>query len=118
MFRTTSEAAVEAKLTTLQVIHLKNGESIIEYSSRILELVSELKCTGHAASRIEQNLLLLLGLPTELEVTLKSIMGAEDDFHEAVSKLWVREFFIKQLEDKIESVLAVHKNNLGRKCFS
>lgn len=43
MFRAVSEAAVDAKLTTVQNIFLDKSESNTEYSNRILESVSELE---------------------------------------------------------------------------
>lgn len=50
MFKVILGAEVDAKLTTLQSIHIKKVESFIEYSNRIFELVSKVECTGHAPS--------------------------------------------------------------------
>lgn len=87
MFQALSEAAVDAKLTTLRSILLKKDEPIIEYSNRILKLVSELECAGCATSRIEQKPVLLCGLPTQLIFKVELVLRFENDLRKADSKL-------------------------------
>lgn len=53
VFQAISEAALNAKLKTLENIHLGRGKSIIEYSNWNLELVSDVESAGHASSEIE-----------------------------------------------------------------
>lgn len=45
---TVSEAGVDSKLSALQNKSLGKGETVIEYSNRILELVTNLEFAEHA----------------------------------------------------------------------
>lgn len=55
MLKVVSEAATNAELTMHQNTGLTNGEIIVEYSNKILELVSQPECAGYSVSRAEKN---------------------------------------------------------------
>lgn len=66
---------------------------------------------------MEQKGAFLRGLPTEYDVAVESIMRAEDEFHEAVSRLMVRGPCIGQTEDNTESAVVMPNRNSEKKWF-
>lgn len=49
-----SEAEIDAMLTNLQNIKLAKRESVVEYSSLIMGVISELESAGHTVTNIEK----------------------------------------------------------------
>lgn len=102
MFQVVSEATVNAELSQLQTISLNKGEAIVEYSNRIMELVSGLKCAGHSITSIKQKRGLLRGLPEKFDVAAEVIMSARSDYHLALSKLIDRETRLQEMKSAPE----------------
>lgn len=66
-----NEASIDAKLSQRQSVTLKKGEHVVEYSSRILGLVSVLENAGHVMTEVEQRQALLRGLLKDDDVPVK-----------------------------------------------
>lgn len=94
-----------------------NGETIIEYSYRIMELVTELVCIGHATFNVDQKPALLRRLRTVIDVIAGTIMTSQYEFHEVVTKLIVRKSCIKQIVDKTEAARTVRSEKSERETF-
>lgn len=118
-FKSVSEASTDAKLSRLQAVVLKKGEHIVEYSKRILGLVSELENAGHVVSEVEQERALLRGLPKDYDVTVETVMSFKHAYSEAVPKLIVREIRLRDAEDATPLALATTTPawKQSRKCF-
>lgn len=79
-------------------------------------MVSEFEFAGHASSKIEQKLALLQGLPAVFYVTAETILAAQYEFHEAVSKLIARKFRIKPHKDNPEAAVFMRNEKKRFKC--
>lgn len=79
MFQSVAEAAIYAKLSQLWAIFRYKVKNIVEYSSRIVGLVGELKSVGYDESNIEQKHGLLRGLREDYDVTAETIVSPEHD---------------------------------------
>lgn len=69
IFNEISTAAVSARLAMFEIIKLPKGETIVECSNLVLEMVSTLECPGHNVSKVETKRALLKGPRGELHVT-------------------------------------------------
>lgn len=78
-------ATIDSKLTLLQAIRLKKGEKIVEYSNQIIELVGKIESSGHSVSEIEKKRALLRGLPSDYDITTKTIMSIFLVYQETVA---------------------------------
>lgn len=59
----------------------------MQYSSRILRLISELKNAERLVSETDRESALLLGLPRDYEVTVVAVMSLERTYNDAVAWL-------------------------------
>lgn len=118
MFQAVSEASIDAKLSALQSIRLDKGEKVVGYSNRILDLVNELESAGHQVSEVEKKRALLRGLTSEFDVTAETIMDGKHSYHEAVSKLIIRETRIQDTAEKEEKAFVANGDNKNKKCYS
>ena len=116
-FQVVSETAIDSKLMQLQAISMNKGESVVEYSSRIIGLVSELENAGHKISVVEQRRALLRGLPKEFDVTAEAALGAELTYHDVVARLIIRETRLKALDEAPEKALMTLTKK-DRRCFN
>lgn len=115
--KSVSGGSIDAKITMFQNIQLSKSETKVEYSNRILKLISELECAGYNIFRAEKKRVMLKGLSRAIDVTTETFMASDCNFHEAISKLIVRESCIKQLKEKIESSLVARGVKFGRTCY-
>lgn len=115
-FQTASEASIEAKLTLLQEMKFAKSESVVDYSSRILGLVSELESAGPKVTNIKKRRALSRGLPKEFDVTSEAVVKMNDSHIDAVLKLILRETRLKSLDNAPEQVLLT-KAKMLIKCF-
>lgn len=58
----------------LQSIRYDQGETLIEYTNRVEELVSKLECAEHVVSKVENKKVLLRGFLGEFDVTAKTVL--------------------------------------------
>lgn len=98
MFQAVSEAAVDSKLCQFQAMTLGISEEFIQFSNRVLELVSELRSSRHQVSTMEQKRASLRGLSKDFDVAAETIMSGNYSYDEAVAKLMIRETKIQDVE--------------------
>lgn len=89
-FLAVSKAAIDAKLSKLQTIRLQNGEKIVIYSNRILELFGELESAGPKISQLEVKRALLRRLIKHYDVTVEATKGTALYYNVTIASLIVR----------------------------
>lgn len=107
-----SEVAIDSKLTRSQIIQLEKRKKVVEYSSRLKALLNMLEYAGFAVLEIEQKHTLVRGLAAELYVTIRTIICAESNFQQAVSRYVVRELRLQQSDIIVNKALVMR---LGKK---
>lgn len=70
------EVRIDAKLSRLSSMQLKKEQYFLEYSTRILGWLLELKIFGHVVLEIEQKEKRFRGLPGEYDVAARTIMSS------------------------------------------
>lgn len=95
----------DARLTSLQALTLKRGEHIVEYLSRLIELVSKLEGAGYSVSEMDRKHTLLRGLPNEYDVIVEVIRALEHTYSHSVAKLMVSETRALENEGSRETAL-------------
>lgn len=117
MLAAVSKAALDAKFLRLQNIHLRKDESIVDYTSRILEVVRQLEEVGRpfqdrtkaSFAHRSANWLWCDG---------ETIMSVTMEYHEVVEKLIVWETRLKTPEDQPSAAILTHVRGPGKKCYT
>lgn len=117
-FQTVNEAAIDSKLFKLQALTLKKDKNIVDYSSRLVELIIEMDGVGHSVIMMEQKRALPYGLPKEYNVTVEAITAMEHTYNQTVVKPIVRKTRMQDSEESNEQALVTMTNQEKRNCFS
>lgn len=88
---------MDAKLSQLQMLALRETEKIVEYNNRLRKLVNDVQDWGRTLSRAKQNHALLRGMPKSFDLTKKSTINNGCDYHSSVAKLIVRETRLQEI---------------------
>lgn len=89
---------IDMKFSQLQAVVRNKRKQIVEYTIRILKLVSKLESTELVVSKVERKRMLLRGKAEDFDVTVESIMSCKHIYSEDVSRLIVRESSLGKYE--------------------
>lgn len=118
MYKSTSEANVDAYLSKYQSINTETSETVMSYASKLRELENKLAEIGSPVTDKEKRRALLRGLREELNVTAEVIRATDKSLVESISLLVVQEETNEKKEDKIENYdSAFIVNKKERRCY-
>lgn len=92
-------------------MQLNKGETIVAYSNRIVDLISELESAVHNISELENKLTLLRGLPKDFEVKAETLLVKKYNPYKAVSRIIVRETRLHDSQIVEGKALLTHKKS-------
>lgn len=111
-----TDAAIDAKLTQWQAVVLLKGEQNVEYSRRFFGLVAESDSAAHAVLKVENERVLLRGMPKDYDMNDGVIMSLPHGYGAAVSKVIVRKFRLRMTEDVLPLVLVTSARHEQKSC--
>lgn len=85
LYHALSKAAIEAILSRLQQIKMRNGTSIIKSTTRIDGLVNELHSEGPHVSALEKKQAFLSGLNDNFKIIVQTIRTSNTSYTDNVS---------------------------------
>ena len=91
MYKTVSEARIDAYIVQFQQLKMKPTEKVMEYINRLSVIENKLAGVGHTIPSSDKRRTLLRGLRKEFPITAGIVKATDKDFNEAVAALVTQE---------------------------